>query len=574
MIRLRAYALALALVGGGCSSAELATAPAGSQAQPIMGGAPDTQHTAVMALINRTGGACSGTTIAVRDGFGYLLTAAHCVVEIDAAGQVIVPLKPVSPDDLLVVPANDYMTAISSSRFYPVHEFRMHSGYSPSTSSNDVAVVRYVGADTSTPLIPHMTVAEDDLVEGTELTWVGYGQTPSDSENSVRYSVVGAIDYLSASELGIHELGGKGTCKGDSGGPSLRQTSNGERVAGVSSYGTFSGCAANNGYAMSMRVSRYQSFIDAFLGETPGPVSCDLCRDRAGTVFGSCQAETAACADGSPCAAFLSCYEACAGDATCQQNCASQNAPGYQAYLALFDCACASCPTECASEPACTGPACGVEFSDPTCNGCNEARCCDQTRACAEDSACRTCATSQTKPASCGTNELYGAFRACNIGSCGPECGVPCGFSNDGACGTCLSSSCCVQGRACAADNTCFQCATGSNLPECGGSATFKAFSDCLTACPGDPCGFGGAGGSAGSGGSSGGPDAGVSGDAGQGGAAAAAADAGPDGGFYGSSSSGCLCRAVPAAPGGTRAELLLLALGLSGLARRRRAQR
>jgi hypothetical protein len=80
---------------------------------PIYGGTLDTTHDAVVALV-RFGrssiGSCSGTTIAKQGASGILLTAAHCVLEIDANEQVVVPIKVVSPASLIVLPGADYQT--------------------------------------------------------------------------------------------------------------------------------------------------------------------------------------------------------------------------------------------------------------------------------------------------------------------------------------------------------------------------------------------------------------------------------------------------------------------------------
>jgi hypothetical protein len=454
----------------------------------------------------------------------------------------------------------------------------MHGSYNPTTLANDVAVVRYVGADASTPIIPHMTASEDDLSYGALLTWVGYGQTETNLQNTVRFSVSDTIDYVDSMEIWSDEQDGTGTCKGDSGGPALRATPNGERVAGVSSYGTSASCSANPGYSVSMRISTQQSFIDGFLAEPIGPVSCDTCRTLAGSSFGGCTAESTACGAATDCEAFLSCVDACGGDTACSQSCVTQHSSGYADYLAYFDCACNDCTTECANEPACTAPTCGMAYADPTCNGCVEAQCCSETQACADDTACRVCATSSSPPASCDQDTLYRAFWSCSLGTCGADCGVPCGFSNTGACGDCISQSCCSQGSACAADATCFQCATGSSSTGCSQSTLLNELFTCLGGCAGDPCGAGGGGtggtgGTAGSGATGGSAGAGADADAGIGGAGGAGAvDAGTDAPvYYGSSSpGGCRCRTVPAAPRESPWWLAALAGALAVAARRR----
>src|SRR5690242_17410526 len=106
---------ALLLCAGGVSgcSAPAASPEDGlaSLRDPIYGGTLDTTHDAVVALVRfgrTTIGSCSGTTIAKQAGSGILLTAAHCVLEIDANEQVVVPIKVVSPASLIAIPGADY----------------------------------------------------------------------------------------------------------------------------------------------------------------------------------------------------------------------------------------------------------------------------------------------------------------------------------------------------------------------------------------------------------------------------------------------------------------------------------
>jgi MYXO-CTERM domain-containing protein len=576
---------------GACSASDPAP-PHGESEQGIYGGVADTQNTAVMALVNVAGTACSGTTIAVKPPYGYLLTAAHCVVAVDAQGRVITPLQPTAADDLLVVPGADWLADANASTYYPVQEARYHASYNGVVSSpNDIAIVRYIGATASTPVIPAMTAAEDDLAVGTALTFVGYGVTQTDPMNTRRFRVDDTIASLTAAAVTHNKADGTGFCSGDSGGPAIRTLAAGKRVAAVSSYSTGANCATGTG--TSVRVSAQASFIQQYLTPAPPAVSCVKCRELSGTTFGGCTTESRSCASGTPCASFLTCATACATtDTACLQRCNTQFAQGAADYSRFNDCACMDCSTECAGQPACDAPACGLEFADAACNACNEMNCCAETTACANDAACRTCGTSSTPAASCDTNTLLRAFRTCNLERCGQACGAACGFNNPGACGQCLNGSCCAQARTCALDSACNSCATGSGTPQsCGQNPGYVALFNCLGACAGDPCGAGaGTGGTSGTGGTAGGSaGAGASaGDMGGGGvtggtgaasgtgASAGAAGTGASAGTLGANdrkgkdSGGCGCR-MPRGDGDrTTAVLALLALGI-GFARRRR---
>ncbi len=489
----------LALVGS-CS----APAPpplTDERTSTIFGGSPDTSHLAVMALVNQAGGACSGTAISVSGRFGVLLTAAHCVVAVDGAGNIITPIQPAPAEDLFVVPGDDWAVSFGASTYYPVQEYVLHPSYTGVTGNTfDIAVVRFVGATAATPTIPALASSEDDLAVGTPLAFVGYGQTQTNSTNTVRHRVNRNVASLTARTVTHSRADGRGICQGDSGGPALRTTAMGERVAAVSSYSQGASCATGSG--VSIRVSAFDSFIQSFLAATPPAVECTTCRVLAGTVFGGCPSEAIACTNGTACAAFLGCASACpTGDTACQQQCGSQEPQGQLDYGRLFTCACdTACAVECATEPACDVPACGLEFADVPCNDCNEARCCAETTACANDVACRTCATSMMRPASCDADALYRAFRNCNFVECKDACGSGCGFGNTGACGDCIQGTCCDEASVCFVDATCFACATGSgNASTCSATASYGDLLNCLGSCPADPCGTGvGAGGTGG----------------------------------------------------------------------------
>jgi MYXO-CTERM domain-containing protein len=582
--RIAFLGMVTAAVLGGCSASDDQPPAPGATEQAIYGGVADTVNTSVMALITVAGSGCSGTTIAVKPPFGYLLTAAHCVVAVDGMGRVITPLRPTPPADLLVVPGADALAGVNASSFYPVQEARIHTGYDGSVATpNDIAIVRYLGATATTPVMAAITAAEDDLAVGMTLTYVGYGLTQTDPMNTRRFRVDDTISALSASSVTHNKADGTGICSGDSGGPAIRTLAAGKRVAAVSSYGAGASCATGTG--VSVRVSAHASFIQQYLALAPPAVTCNDCRSLAGTTFGGCATQSRNCADGTACGNFLTCANACAAtDNACVQRCTTQYAQGAVDYTKFNDCACMDCSTECAGQPACDVPACGLEFADAACNSCNETNCCNETAACANDVDCRTCGTAQTQPASCNTNTLYRAFRTCNLERCGQACGAACGFNNPGACGECLNGSCCAQARTCALDSACNTCAAGTGTPQsCAQIPAYVALFNCLGACAGDPCGIGaGTGGTSGSGGAATGGSSGTGASAGQlgsagaaatGGTAAPATDAGAGSfGFdndRGKDSGGCGCRTPRGSGDRLAPALALLVLGI-GFARRR----
>lgn len=503
----------LALSVASCSSGGNKPETFEQREEPIYYGELDYTHQAVVAIQNG-GGMCSGTIVAVQGSYGYVLTAAHCVVSWGTT--------PANPSQFDVYMGNDYWNPTDS---FNVVEVGVHPLYDGTDgSANDFGMLRISGVSAGTPHIPAMSPAQDNLAVGTQVDLVGYGRTESSSNNSQRRHVTKPIADLPATWLAFNQSGTSGgTCQGDSGGPALSLGT--ALVAGVTSFGTGYTCT-EDGY--SGRVSTvYNSFIQPFINGTTGTISCQECDASATSGNGACVATIDACFNSSSCNSFVNCISNCTTSA-CQQQCVSSNPTGSDQYFAILECICNTCDTECANDPMCQVSGCGFEFSDPTCNSCNEAECCDEALACANDSACTTCATSSNPPASCSSNTALNAWDACLSQNCATECGSAgsCGFSSsDADCQTCFETNCCAEATACANDATCTSCLTSDPPPAgCDSNALANGFLGCLddhcaTECGGGSGGTGGTGGTGGIGGMGGsGGTGGTAGSAGTGG--------------------------------------------------------
>jgi secreted trypsin-like serine protease len=254
---IRIVSCALALAGlSACSSPDTALS-LGQAGQPILRGQTDREHPQVMLLANQAGFLCTGTLIQVREQTGFLLTAAHCVTE-EEPGATRLP-----PEQFVVLAGNDFL---DSSAVFPVDEIRVHPGYDGTFAQDDVAVVRLDLAD-STPAraIPPLSAQEDTLEVNDRLLLVGYGQTESDDENSVRRHVSRDIADLDSELIAYSQEDGKGTCFGDSGGPGLVTVHGEERVASVTSGGVDADERCSGGFGVGMRVSAFAGFIDGVL---------------------------------------------------------------------------------------------------------------------------------------------------------------------------------------------------------------------------------------------------------------------------------------------------------------------
>jgi secreted trypsin-like serine protease len=227
--------------------------------QPILRGQIDREHPQVLLLANQAGFLCTGTLIQVREQTGFLLTAAHCVTEEDP-GATRLPAK-----QFVVLAGTDFL---DSTAVFAVDEIRVHPGYDGTFAQNDIAVVRLdLGEGTPPRAIPALSPEEDTLAVNDRLLLVGYGQTESDDDNSLRRHVARDISDLDSQLIAYTQEDGTGTCFGDSGGPGLVTLRGEERVASVTSGGVDSDERCSGGFGVGMRVSAFAGFIDSVLSE-------------------------------------------------------------------------------------------------------------------------------------------------------------------------------------------------------------------------------------------------------------------------------------------------------------------
>jgi MYXO-CTERM domain-containing protein len=247
------------LAGFLCVGCAVEAEPGGERGRverPIINGVVDTTHTAVVGVFNGVE-VCSGTIIAVDGSDGYVLTTASCVATNAAT---------------MILEGDDYT---SPGTTYSVAEQTSH----PSASGGDFdfAVIRFTGATASTPVIPAMTPAEDNLTTSDTVTAVGYGITSFPAgANTTRRSLDLSIASLTSTVITV-PLSSGGPCTGDGGGPLLSQGT--ERVAGVNSFsdGTCS-TAAGAGRVSAV----YDDFIAPNIGvdgADAGPGSPDAGAD-------------------------------------------------------------------------------------------------------------------------------------------------------------------------------------------------------------------------------------------------------------------------------------------------------
>jgi hypothetical protein len=407
---------------------------------PIFGGTVDPTDEAVMALVQQVGTAasvnstaCTGTTIAKVGVSGIFVTAGHCVVANDGMGHLTLPIKVAAPTDLYVLPGADWAKSAAASQYFGVAQVAVDPGYDGMVDSPfDVALVRYLGATASMPVIPALAPADDTLAINSTVTLVGYGKTETNAMNSQRRKVDRVLSMLSARQLEYSQTDLKGACEGDSGGPALFQTPNGVRVAGVTSFGD----PACTMVGVSLRLSPAASFIQSFIASVPTTLSCGDCTAAAVGPGNVCFDQGATCANPTTsCGAFLDCLGRCQ-TSTCAAQCRNTMSAGAALYDALARCQCGGmCATPCKQDQACaafsTSPPpppppsmCGgLTDSRPACASCITNTCCVEAAACAADPSCASC--QQRATPTCRFYPPFSALNTCLATCVGAPCAAP-----------------------------------------------------------------------------------------------------------------------------------------------------
>jgi Trypsin len=231
--------LALLLTTSACDGAERL----GQVDAAVFGGSPAPDDTAVLAVVNFSGGQCSGSLIAPN----LVLTARHCVA--DTAGkelQVVCGQTMFQPPDsagAIFVLAQPQITE-NTPDYLAVDAVRMPEGSSADLCGTDVALLRLKAPLSDiTPLVPRV---EEPVTPPEAYSSVGFGldESLADKPSGERKR----LDGLKVLCLGgkcrdetVRDnewVGSGGPCQGDSGGPALDV--NGQ-IVGVVSRGA-SGC--------------------------------------------------------------------------------------------------------------------------------------------------------------------------------------------------------------------------------------------------------------------------------------------------------------------------------------------
>jgi len=257
-----------------CSSRD---AESSSTRAPLLGGTPDTEHPAVVALGHQVGPGqyCTGTLITPD----LVLTAHHCTTDPTTLPPTLctdsgLMPAPVAASAMVVVPGPSTATASTTEAVEAIHSLPDFG--SLTLCGNDIAVVELKKPITGVTPVGLRLDAPPEL--GETVTLVGYGQTSTSDPNSSgdRHSLSGVkVDHLGyeAKPPGAFTVEGEftvdtGPCAGDSGGPAL--DANG-RSMGVMSRGPKSSCT----HMAYGRVDAHASFLRALAQESATRLGID-----------------------------------------------------------------------------------------------------------------------------------------------------------------------------------------------------------------------------------------------------------------------------------------------------------
>jgi hypothetical protein len=240
----------------------------------ILGGEPDSSHVSVLGIehpIGNIGHAlCTATVIEVKPESALLLTAAHCVTELDDNGEVLTPVTPINPKLLKATVGISHDADVRLGDYFAGGAIFIAPDYDGFVGSpNDVAVVRIAGATGSLHAMTVAAVAPSAFGVGSAVTLVGFGQTENPDDSGNRRTTTQTVAWENTQFVGFDQTNGRGICSGDSGGPVLWLDGAVPTVVAVNAIAAGTMKDACNKGATATRVNRFTSLINEASQATP-----------------------------------------------------------------------------------------------------------------------------------------------------------------------------------------------------------------------------------------------------------------------------------------------------------------
>ena len=255
-----AIGCALAMVAGCVEEEYQPPADEVTVGQEIKGGERDYDTNGVVGMFSgASGGMCSGTLIAPN----LVLTAQHCVAELNGQQQVL------CPDNRFGEPPSEFGRTNDGSQIYvtPDDTLSRESSFVRGATvtvpdgegyfcGEDIALLRLsqnVPSSVAEVIPPRL---DEPVTYGESYTAIGFGHTGDGSDAGYRRILTGLTAQCGGSDCPDYTsvtptewLGEGGTCQGDSGGPAIDEDG---RVLGALSRGA-SGCRSSIYSAVSGR---------------------------------------------------------------------------------------------------------------------------------------------------------------------------------------------------------------------------------------------------------------------------------------------------------------------------------
>jgi len=219
-----------------------------TSALALQGGAPDSAHGYVGAMLTPDGALCSGVLVSPT----VFVTAAHCVT---------------TDGELVALAFDEFPTGPSAVGLaYRDPAWVAQPGGLSHSDLNDVAVVKIVGGNVPSSYAQRPAVGYDDTLPNNQLVDnLGYGVQDAKTLSGAGFRQIVTEKIVpggGATGANFLKISGGSTCFGDSGGPNLQAGTN--IVLAINSYGASASCNAVS-YSQRLDTQQVHDFIAGFL---------------------------------------------------------------------------------------------------------------------------------------------------------------------------------------------------------------------------------------------------------------------------------------------------------------------